>query len=113
METKMTVTAVRTAAKETVAERFVGAMSEFGAVQIEDFEYAVPFETEFGTQYIRVAMAAADTKGTKIREGFTVEGAIAKWEARKAESAEKQAALVAKRAEAKAAKEAAKSKGAE
>ena len=111
METKtMTMTAVRTSLKELVAENLMTSLSAAGLApaQIEDFEYAIPFETEFGVQYIRVTLTAADTKGTKLREGFTVDGAIAKWNARLEQAALNREALAQKRAEAKAEKEAAK-----
>lgn len=74
----------------------------YNVTQIEDAELAVSHDCgEYGMQYTRIALTSADVKGTRLREGFTLEGAIAKWNERVEIAKQNKAALIEKRALAK------------
>lgn len=74
----------------------------YNVTQIEDAELAVSHDCgEYGTQYTRIALTSADVKGTKLREGFTLEGAITKWHERVEIAKQNKVVLAEKRAQAK------------
>ena len=84
-----TLTDAKAAAKLAVMEKFLAAFPE--AVQIDDAEFVVPVaDAEFGTQYVAIPFSVKDTKGTKgsakqaPRAGFTLDGALAEWDEKKA-----------------------------
>jgi predicted nucleic acid-binding Zn-ribbon protein len=105
------VTEAKAAAKSNVLAVINDALvaQGFTVTQIEDTEIAVSHDCgEFGKQFTRIALTSADTKGTKTRAGFTLDGAIAKWQERKATAAENARILAENRAKAKAEREATK-----
>ena len=104
-----------TEAKSTMKSEVLSAVMDslmnqgYNVTQIEDAEIAVSHDCgEFGKQFTRIALTSADTKGTKTRAGFTLDGAITKWQERKATAAENARILAENRAKAKAERETAK-----
>lgn len=84
-----TLTDAKAEAKNKVMEQFLAAFPN--AVQIDDAEFVVPVEdAQFDIQYVAAPFSVKDTKGTKgsakqaPRAGFTLDGALAVWDEKKA-----------------------------
>ena len=85
-----TLTDAKAEAKLKMMEKFLA--DNPNAVQIDDAEFVVPVEdAQFGVQYVAAPFSVKDTKGTKgsakqaPRAGFTLDGALAAYEQKKAD----------------------------
>lgn len=89
---------------QAIAAINAAGLNGAGAVQIDDYAYAVPVEVEGTMQYAKIEITAANMKGTTRTAPFSTEAAIAKWEAKKAEQREKAEKKAADKAAAEAKK---------
>jgi hypothetical protein len=104
-ELKMNVPQTNAYIKEqAIAAINAAGLEGAGAVQIDDFSYAVPVDVAGVLQYAKVEITAANRKGTTRTAPFSTEAAIAKWEAKKAEQREKAEKKAADKAAAEAKK---------
>lgn len=85
-----------------VKDYTVDCMEEFlimtNAIQFDDTSWAIPVMVEGQTYYAEISVSTKAWKATKTTEAFNPETAIAKWNAKKEERAQKAAEKAAKKA---------------
>lgn len=91
----MNATEMNAYVKTNAAERVLNLDN---ATQIDDFTWAVPVETEDGTRYAKISIAAALAKATKTNPAFDLETAVQAFEDKKREREIKAAEAAAKKA---------------
>lgn len=91
--------------KELAVNAISDGLETSGATRIDDYTYVIPVTVDGEDRYAKVTITACINKATKVNPAFSLEDAVAKYEAKIADR-EAKAAEKAEKAAAKAAKSA-------